>query len=155
MSVFSEILGGFVNTGKRNIEPAIFNPKQFASAVGNQAKGLGQKIAPNGVIPAAKKYGKAAGLGAVNLGYTAAGSITGKAMGVVGLGQMAARNPVKSSLAALGLGLIITNSSPEGQSQVPHPATQVERPGGYGSRGGSDYDLGASGDLVFALHRNR
>lgn len=89
------------------------------------------------------------------LGHTV-GRMAGKSVSngasVLGGAMVLASHPWQTSAALLGVGTIMGYGSSRTQSIAPTGATVQPRPGS--SQKESDFDLGASGDLVFALHRN-
>jgi hypothetical protein len=71
---------------------------------------------------------------------------------VAGLWGTAASHPLTTTGLVLGIGSALTYGSNAHQAVPSGPASVQARPG---SSGNNQFDLGASGDLVFALHRNR
>ena len=80
------------------------------------------------------KFGKTIGMGARG----------------IGLLQLASENPIKTTALALAISSSLDYGSRAQQSIPAGPAQNSNRPT---SLSDSKYDLGASGDLVFALHR--
>ena len=106
----------------------------------------------SGLKSSAARLGKKAAAAS----YSVAGSIAGKGAAALGIGQIVLRHPWESGMAAFAVGSIISSQSDVGQiNAAPSPVGRVDRPGVAGGRSASDYDLGATGDLIFALHRNR
>jgi hypothetical protein len=89
-------------------------------------------------------------LGKAGIGGAKA-SMAGTA-GVIGAARIVSKHPVLSTAAAVGGYSLFMRGNPSVQSIPAGPAQSNAMPGSIGSGGGS-YDLGASGDLVFALHR--
>lgn len=75
----------------------------------------------------------------------------GTAGALIGVAQIAAAHPLLTSAAVLGIGSVAMYSSATTQAIGAGPTSVQKRPGSSGG----DFDLGASGALVFALHRNR
>ena len=91
-----------------------------------------------------RSAGQRAGKVAAGIAATTASSI--------GIAQVAYANPWTTTAAVVGIGSIVNYDSPTSQGIAAGPASVRSWPGG----GSTDpYDMGASGDLLFALHRSR
>ena len=71
--------------------------------------------------------------------------------GVAGALQLAADHPVLTTMGLLGAGSVLSYGTSAQQAVPTGPYTVNPVPNS--SQSSSNFDLGASGDLVFALHR--
>jgi hypothetical protein len=73
--------------------------------------------------------------------------------GLIGLADIARRNPLATTALAIGGSALFSYGSQQQQSIPAGPAAFVPRPGSLSSN--TNYNLGGTGDLVFALNRLR